>query len=317
MQLPAFDICPRLELGLRPDAFAGISLAISKQVEESILASTRSWARISGAISAADGLNKTVWDAMRHADLAHRQLSQAIDTVRRQMIEATRFTMPSSFEDQLERSATALEPSARRLGTLGWTVPLHEHIGFVGLAVQLPENELDELFLDLYAEDNGASFQRLIATLRGRSCLSHHLHLIDECQQSYLDGRYLVVVPALLPLLERLVALAANSLGSLVPVRSATATLHLKSRLYRRVLWASIDGFVQAVFAYCDFQHLRPPLLNRHLVLHGRADADWTQADALRLFHALDTLSHIVESDLEQSSEPGDECPDVERVSHN
>jgi hypothetical protein len=53
--------------------------------------------------------------------------------------------------------------------------------------------------------------------------------------------------------------------------------------------------FLQMLFAPKPFDQKPPDRINRHWVLHGRDDCNWSQADVFRLLNALETLRWVWE----------------------
>jgi len=46
--------------------------------------------------------------------------------------------------------------------------------------------------------------------------------------------------------------------------------------------WSALATFIGKLYEPSDFSKGRPPLLNRHWILHGRDSTQWTVADAHR-----------------------------------
>jgi hypothetical protein len=120
--------------------------------------------------------------------------------------------------------------------------------------------------------------------------------LLEQCLESYERGNYLICVPALIAVLEGAIAFPEGV--AFIHGWGRRAFFDCKiadcdSDLLSRALWESMDIFVSHLFEHAPFGGARPPRLNRHWILHGRDVPDWGQAEALRLFQALQTLSLI------------------------
>jgi hypothetical protein len=67
--------------------------------------------------------------------------------------------------------------------------------------------------------------------------------------------------------------------------------------------WRSIKAFVDQVFTKAGKS--RPPMLNRHWILHGRGISDGTQVDCLRLLQAVRTLERLLDIGTNTPSDDG------------
>lgn len=62
------------------------------------------------------------------------------------------------------------------------------------------------------------------------------------------------------------------------------------------MVWDTIQQFVNDVFGNSDFTGTEPRL-NRHWVLHGRSNANWTRTDCIRLLQAVRVLAEVGATD--------------------
>jgi hypothetical protein len=58
-------------------------------------------------------------------------------------------------------------------------------------------------------------------------------------------------------------------------------------------MWKSIAAFIKQLFANSDFSGDAPARINRHWILHGKAVSTGREADSLRFFQAIHTVSII------------------------
>ncbi len=189
-----------------------------------------------------------------------------------------------------------LEASARQLGAAGWTVPMWAPPALVhGLLEHTRSpSEIDESFLHMYKQKRGTRFREMMNRLKHREAIRPWLPLLEQCQYAYTKGRFLVTVPALLAVLEGLVATAGDQLTTLQSPRKTAGARYKESKGISALVWASLEAFVGVVFQSHPFSKSRPSLINRHWILHGRDPTSWTQADSLRLFQACDTVASIL-----------------------
>ena len=105
------------------------------------------------------------------------------------------------------------------------------------------------------------------------------------------------VVPALLLTVERAVAAGAGIFRARKPlVKAANRKLDTHPAGMRKLLWLATHSVVSSMFADATYKARRPPTLNRYWALHGRAPSAWaTRTECIRLFHALHTISALVE----------------------
>jgi hypothetical protein len=191
-----------------------------------------------------------------------------------------------------------LEASARQLGAAGWTVPMWAPPILVhGLLEHTTRaSEIDESFVHMYTEKRGKQFREMMDRLKRRKAIQPWLSLMEECRYAYTKGWFLVTVPALLAVLEGLVATAGDQLKSLQSPRKTAGAKYKESKGIRALVWASLEAFVGVVFQSHSFSSSRPPVINRHWILHGRDSSSWTKADSLRLFQACDAVTSILSS---------------------
>lgn len=205
--------------------------------------------------------------------------------------------------EQVEGSDRKLQPPVRELGRLGWTVPLWASPALPVVILQRVEpNRIDELFTNTYRKDRYGRFRSLLKGILQRQAVARWRDLLRQCQAAFMRKQYLVVVPSLLLVLEGLLASSDNALATRSSPHAVARRQFTRSNRFRAALWASIQAFVEAIFEARAFSGPRPGLLNRHWILHGRDETSWTEADCLRLFQAIDTLSYIVEF----GAQPGD-----------
>lgn len=191
----------------------------------------------------------------------------------------------------VDAAMAVIPPHARRLGELGWTMPVNEYPEFpVLLLYHVAPEDLDAAFLRLYAMDDGVRFAHLSRDLIGAPELRRWHPLLAQCLAAYVRGDYLVAVPALLAVYEGALAAVVDRPHDTRPRQLAGDELAAADRNLERILWASIDGFTTRLFGSSTFAGNPPPALNRHWVLHGRDEPRWGQADCLRLLQAVQTL---------------------------
>jgi hypothetical protein len=168
---------------------------------------------------------------------------------------------------------------------------------FFHIATFGERDAIDNYFLG-FCERSGIPFP---GPASGSATFARWRTLLAECYKSYRVGRYLICIPALITILEGAIALREGA--PFIPDRDREAFFRSRiaacgDDMLSQAFWESVYVFVSCLFQFADFDGTRPPTLNRHWILHGRDIADWRQADALRLFQALDTIDLIFEFNL-------------------
>jgi hypothetical protein len=241
----------------------------------------------------------------------HQMLEQAA-FVPKMQIEAltalTRVAIPSVTLDRqfFEEMQTVTERlfevmrdcrnGADRLARSGWTLPIAMSPGqMLGLIQMTDDDAIDCEFVAAYHEEGGLGFLRneLLASER----LKDWRPLLEQCLDNYESGKHLICIPALLSVLEGAIARPDGAAF----VRADERVAYFQTRINAaepdsldRAMWNSMNTFIALLYERSDFGTARPAKLNRHWILHGRdVPFSWRQADALRLFHALTTLSAL------------------------
>lgn len=191
--------------------------------------------------------------------------------------------------------------ACEQLAHCGWTVPMQLTPGeVIGLA-QEPIDKVDAFFVNHYTAEKFAALRRVRRELLSRPGLSSWWSLVDECFEVFESGKHLITVPALISTIEGVVSYAGNSLHEqkvsrkfLVGVCANKAKASSGGDIHA-LMWRSLEIFIENLFQNAPFDEGRPITINRHWILHGRDKANWTAADSLRLFSALETIDSLLE----------------------
>lgn len=194
----------------------------------------------------------------------------------------------------LHNFAPAFENGAIRLARLGWTLPgsmdareFSRIIAFHG------RDEIEERFVDHYTSASAQNLDRLHEDLRRLDCLAPWRQLIDQCVSAFKRQEYAIPVPALLTVIEGLLAACSAKLDRKVsmPQFLRDKVAEAGDKNFTRAFWLSIEEFVNELFRSHSFAQESPAQVNRHWVLHGRSEAGWSAADSLRLLQAIHTIA--------------------------
>ena len=183
---------------------------------------------------------------------------------------------------------------ADRLGELGWTYPMNLSFPQLSEIIQLEDAEkIDAEFVGFYAYNNGENFAELIQEIMESEYLTPWMSMLKECVESHQDGRFVVSATCLISVLEGAITksyggrLKQSQLAKFFNERIQEAG---EDRM-QAVMWKSIGAFVRQLFAYSDFSGDVPARINRHWILHGKVVPAGKEADSLRLFQAIHTVS--------------------------
>jgi hypothetical protein len=188
---------------------------------------------------------------------------------------------------------TRMGQSCDRLALLGWALPMtFTPRELVALAEQSTDQEIEQYMLDYFTQPDGVRLQLRGSVLHGET-LKGWRDLLEQCFEAYDRKHYLIVIPALLSVIEGAVAENAGKLrsGRVKPEKLASDLENDASQgSMQRLIWRSTRIVMERLFAGSHFGGPHPGRLNRHWVLHGRDQTQWTQTDALRLFNLLATI---------------------------
>lgn len=119
-------------------------------------------------------------------------------------------------------------------------------------------------------------------------------------------GRYLVTIPAAIFIIEGYIADQLIKASLLPATVKSPVGKFLKKRHhhedYEVFFWKSSTQFLENLFSNSDFAASEPTFINRHWILHGRSSVAWTQADALRLVNAIDTICDLFKKGLPKAA---------------
>lgn len=185
------------------------------------------------------------------------------------------------------------------LGELGWTYPMNLTPHQLSRIVQCEDAEkLDEEFVEFYNYNDGESFAELCEEIMKSDHLTPWHALLTECVDCHKDRRFVVSATCLISALEG--AITKRSGGRL---NQKQLTKFFNDRIQEAgkdrmeaAMWKSIAAFVKQLFANSDFSGDAPARINRHWILHGKAVPPGREADSLRFFQAIHTVSVIYDS---------------------
>lgn len=205
---------------------------------------------------------------------------------------------PSELAEAARAGLERMEQASLDLAMQGWTLPmsLTPAETYEVLDTGSPD-AVDALFVRLYEGHEGQHFERLAETLLDRNVLAQWRGLLKQTISAYRHSNFSITIPSLLLICEGVLMRGHGNRTDLrIVVCERAGTEQRKSRdSFDAILWCNIKGFIDELFKKSDFSTAPPDRLNRHWVLHGRDASRWSQADSLRLFQAVDTISTLID----------------------
>lgn len=206
---------------------------------------------------------------------------------------------PTELKEAVRLGLERLHRASVDLAAQGWALPmsLTPAETYEILDAGLPA-AIDEVFVRLYDADGQRHFERLAEELSNRDVLTRWRVLLEQTVSAYRRREFAIIIPALLTVCEGMLMRAEGNnirVPAVVSVR-AEAKQRESPESIDAILWRNVSRFVDELFKQSNFAGMPPGRLNRHWILHGRDDASsWSQADCLRLFQAVDTISVLVD----------------------
>jgi hypothetical protein len=193
--------------------------------------------------------------------------------------------------------------TAERVAQSGWTLPRHlsspelEDLVEMSTAAdgRLEHEKVDAFLVAHYTADDHTVLRRVQTELLLKPTLSRWRKLLNECFEVFYKGKHVITVPALLSIIEGIISSEEKAGNTNVGQKFLIGICARKAKASRTIKgagWRSLEVFIEKLFAPVPFDSTRPNLINRNWILHGRDrdTANWTIADSIRLFNAVQTL---------------------------
>jgi hypothetical protein len=199
--------------------------------------------------------------------------------------------------DQLAKALERARIASEHLAGLGWTMPMSLSPRDIVELADKPADEVDIFFVDFYTANNCAELTLLNKGFEARASLDQWKQLLGKCFESFATKKHIITVPALLTVIDGVVAKAGNKALAwrIDPATICAEKAAAAGESVNGWGWNSLKLFFDKLFQPAPFSQNRPALINRNWILHGRDAANWTIADSLRLFNALQTIDSMME----------------------
>ncbi|MBU2700465.1 hypothetical protein Ga0466249_001557 [Sporomusaceae bacterium BoRhaA] len=221
------------------------------------------------------------------------QINKALSTViTPELIEALK-DLPERYRLTLEEVVAACD----KLADAGWILPL-EFFPFEILEVvdKYTLEELDEYFYDFYTENDNERIKLIFKDIKESKSIDQWNGLIEECIKAYQNGYCLILIPSLLSVVEGLLSKLSDNPQN-IKMKSLCKSQAENEDGITRVIWMSIWKFIEQLYKKINFDEVRPYVINRHRILHGRDETNWKPVDVVRLFIAIHTVLCVLPDD--------------------
>ncbi|EEK47178.1 hypothetical protein FO497_20510 [Bacillus cereus ATCC 10876] len=204
--------------------------------------------------------------------------------------------------------------AAELLGKKGWTLPLLMDVeDNIRLSQVEDLRELDKEIVEYHLNE----FQNMKREILTHEFVKEWKELLGQCFDNYEKGNYLIVIPNLFIVIESLAHMVITP--KFQKYITSNKRISLKEK-YKKVkpeiekdrtniiIYISVHEFLKSVFKMGNFDKNknRFSIINRDWVLHGRDNPNnWNEADVLRLFNAIHTITQL-DFLLEELEEHGD-----------
>lgn len=209
------------------------------------------------------------------------------------------FQLPEGFADNIRLGIQRWSETSSRLANQGWTVPdsLTPADVYDMLEGCKSAEDVDATFVALFEANDGELLETTSALLLGSQAVEMWHDLLSQALDAYRRRHHLLAVPALLLAIEGVLAEDAGcntNVKSMAAARVADIQRRIPGSI-TLIEWQAASAVIDNLYEGSPFTGSAPVTLNRHWILHGRTNADWSQADCLRLISLLTTLCSLFE----------------------
>lgn len=175
---------------------------------------------------------------------------------------------------------------------------------------------------DYYFGNNEQCFQELLNHCKVNLKTKSKKHLMDECEQAYLNQHYHLACVGLFSLADGLLTeFTENNVTSvskrlkklydtmIVDKPASNHDVRLFFILDAMFYWDEENDAKEIkcrpLFSFYDFNNPEPDFLNRHWIVHGRTERNFSRLDVLRILQWIDGLFYLVNP---QKNNPNEVC---------
>lgn len=181
-------------------------------------------------------------------------------------------------------------------GNNGWSIPMSIKLSMLE-PLRGKENNVevfDTFFVEYYSDKN---FKLLVKHVNNSRISEVQKGLFNDCVDAYEDGKYLLCINGLMPILEGILSQFGGDPTDVRMMKICKYNMDKtenENKLINHLVWVSSYSFVSNLYKKSDFTSDEPTILNRHWILHGRTNTVWKAEDCLRLFNAIYTIGSLL-----------------------
>lgn len=185
------------------------------------------------------------------------------------------------------RKDKEFDSAVQRLASLGWALPGDLSLEQIERLAEdkISDNCIDELLIKYYSGDEFARLNSLVNNADVPEYLDLHKEILEEIFDSLRNERYRICIPALITILE---GVLASKLG-LRETRKTKMIAPTKKKIddvkmnFNKTFWRSIHTLIDNLYKRSNFDEDMPKKLNRHWVLHGRGGIVESRKNSVQL----------------------------------
>lgn len=191
-----------------------------------------------------------------------------------------------------------LRQKAEYIGSTGWVIPFQLAPGNVQMLldeIYLDQpNDIDQMFITFYKE--WLLLPRVFTYLQTDIHFSKYNALMKDAAIAYDRGSYAIVVGGVVSVVEGLLSDLTGDKGqSMGPkLKAIEQAAKADVGILTAPVVISLNAFLKPLYASSDFNAVQPADVNRHWISHGRAQIKNSQADALKIINAVNSLGYAV-----------------------
>lgn len=203
----------------------------------------------------------------------------------------------AKLNKRIEYSFKIIEEKAEEFSEAGWPQPQFlTPKELIDVYQDSSLDTIDEKMIVVFDEGT-ADFENMKNEIFNSKELEEWHPLLNECFWCYSNKKFNVTIPALLSVLEGVIAKKWDNIDGQINVHNwINSKLATNNVTFEIVYLKSISKFLKHLYKSIDFKHREHPKLNRHLILHGRSIKVWGKADSLKLFLNIYVIATVIKT---------------------
>lgn len=207
--------------------------------------------------------------------------------------------MGNTFQMNLAEmyNASNYKIATDKLAQIGWTIPQNMTYMTLIKVSRAPEADVAAYMKEYFTLNNYEKFDDLLRQISNSKIRKDIIEVTEECRAVFGQGHYAVCAMALSAVIEGLLSKYLTDKQDIRMkklCKEQIETFPEDGHLIDKCVWDSIYRFISDFFQKSDFNASEPDEINRHWLLHGRADySGINEIDCLRLFNVVGSICVI------------------------